>query len=352
MIYLYATPQAWETGETRPASDEFEDDAWGNFTSAPSNNNSENPFGDDNFAPSVVRTEPLQQKGDEPLTPLDWAEQFDRAFREGGGDDVPAPVSDDGEGEQSEVEEGGDVVPIMMPSLEDDDEEDVSAAMSGSMELSMSAGTSSWTFEGDDAGVDLPLAESPYTSHAFGLAPPLNLSASPGDRSSSSTSVDAFSTSSSDSTVTITASAAATPAPIPDRHNSMSHSRHNSLSGSWGHRPHPGHPITSTSPSASSTSSHASSSSSPTSPSKVQRWGEAFSPPDPALIAAATEESPLGPGVSPDTRITRDGMLEREVDGQSITVPQDEIVEAIERNADDIEELENQEVLSRSIGSI
>lgn len=343
---------AWETGETRPASDEFEDDAWGNFTSAPSNNNSENPFGDDNFAPSVVRTEPLQQKGDEPLTPLDWAEQFDRAFREGGGDDVPAPVSDDGEGEQSEVEEGGDVVPIMMPSLEDDDEEDVSTAMSGSMELSMSAGTSSWTFEGDDAGVDLPLAESPYTSHASGPAPPLNLSASPGDRSSSSTSVDAFSTSSSDSTVTITASAAATPAPIPDRHNSMSHSRHNSLSGSWGHRPHPGHPITSTSPSASSTSSHASSSSSPTSPSKVQRWGEAFSPPDPALIAAATEESPLGPGVSPDTRITRDGMLEREVDGQSITVPQDEIVEAIERNADDIEELENQEVLSRSIGSI
>lgn len=348
MMYLYATPQAWETGETRPASDEFEDDAWGNFTSAPSNNNSENPFGDDNFAPSVVRTEPLQQKGDEPLTPLDWAEQFDRAFREGGGDDVPAPVSDDGEGEQSEVEESGDVVPIMMPSLEDDDEEDVSAAMSGSMELSMSAGTSSWTFEGDDAGV---LAESPYTSHASGPAPPLNVSASPGDGSSSSTSVDAFSTSSSDSTVTITASATATPAPIPNRHNSMSHSRHNSLSGSWGHRPHPGHPITSTSPSASSTSSHASSSS-PTSPSKVQRWGEAFSPPDPALIAAATEESPLGPGVSPDTRITRDGMLEREVDGQSITVPQDEIVEAIERNADDIEELENQEALSRSIGSI
>lgn len=45
-------------------------------------------------------------------------------------------------------------------------------------------------------------------------------------------------------------------------------------------------------------------------------------------------------------------MLEREVNGQSITVPQDEIVEAIERNADDIEELENQEALSRSIGSV
>lgn len=342
---------AWETGETRPASDEFEDDAWGNFTSAPSNDNAENPFGDDNFAPSVVRVEPLQQKGDEPLTPLDWAEQFDRAFREGGGDDVPAPVSDDGEGEQGEAEEGEGVVPIVMPSLEDDEEEEVSAVMSGSMDLSMSPGTNSWTFEGDDAGVDLPLAESSYTSHASGPAPPLNVSASPGDESSSSASIDTSFTSSSDSTMRTTSAAAATPIVIPNRHNSMSHSRHNSLSGSWGHRPHPGHPITATSPSASSASSRASSSS-PTSPSKVQRWGEAFSPPDPALIAAATEESPLGPGVSPDTRITKDGMLEREVNGQSITVPQDEIVEAIERNADDIEELENQEALSRSIGSV
>lgn len=282
---------------------------------------------------------------------MDWAEQFDRAFREGGGDDVPAPVSDDGEGEQGEVEEGVGVVPIVMPNLEDDEEEDVSTAMSGSMDLSMSAGTNSWTFEGDDAVVDLPLAESPYTSHASGSALPLNVSVSPDDVSSSSASIDTSSTSSSDSTMRTTSTAAATPIVIPNRHNSMSHSRHNSLSGSWGHRRHPGHPITATSPSASSASSRASSSS-PTSPSKVQRWGEAFSPPDPALIAAATEESPLGPGVSPDTRITRDGMLEREVNGQSITVPQDEIVEAIERNADDIEELENQEALSRSIGSV
>ncbi|WVQ80146.1 hypothetical protein IAT38_002251 [Cryptococcus sp. DSM 104549] len=372
---------AWETGPSRPAGqreqDEFEDDAWGNFTSGGPANPADDPFRDDNFAPneftpSVVRAaaaRPLERRQDEPLTPLDWAEQFERAFREGGGDDEPSPGSDDGEDTvecevEGEGEGGGERVggtgmpglaPIVMPNLDDDDGDDVALGMSKDMEMSVSGGTSSWTFKGDDAGVDLPPTMSPTipgfsTSPGAVAAAPRSPERTRGASLSSVSSNDSASTSSSLSDSTITGTSPI-PIPIPARQGSGSqpargsrgtHSRSNSLSRSHGHRPHPGHPITSTSPSSRSASSASSASSSPTSPSRTQgahRWGEAFSPPDPALIAAATEESPLGPGVSPDTRITEEGLLERQVAGGTVRVPQDEIVEAIERNADDQEEI-------------
>ncbi|WVQ72127.1 hypothetical protein IAR50_001672 [Cryptococcus sp. DSM 104548] len=330
---------AWETGEVaHPGTgNDFDDDAWGNFTSSSGGDSAENPFGDDfgddNFAPSVVRAEPQQHRG-EPLTPLDWAEQFDRAFREGGGDDTPPGSSS----KQAAYDQGGapeqevakEVVPIVMPSLDDDEgDDDVALAMSKSMEMSVSAG-SSWTFAGgDDAGVDLPPADSP-------VIPDISRSPiSPARERSSSIASSSSDSSASTASTAATATPGPAPIPIPKRRGSKSHSRNASLSRSFGgHRPHPGHPVTSPS---SSPSSSQSSLSSPTSPSRVHRWGEAFSPPDPALIAAATQDSPLGPGVSSDTKITEDGLLEREVDGKQVRVPQDEIVEAIERNADEQE---------------
>lgn len=63
---------------------------------------------------------------------------------------------------------------------------------------------------------------------------------------------------------------------------------------------------------------------------QMAKFGEAISPPDPALIAAATEDEPLGPGVSGDTEI-KGGMLERTMeDGAVVKVPQDEIVRGVE----------------------
>ncbi|ODO11173.1 hypothetical protein I350_01777 [Cryptococcus amylolentus CBS 6273] len=333
---------AWETGEVaHPGTgDDFDNDAWGNFASGPAGDSAENPFdddfGDDNFAPSVIRAEPQRhQDGDrgEPLTPLDWAEQFDRAFREGGGDDTPPGSSPkqtaQDQGKSPEKDVAKEVVPIVMPSLDDDEgDDDVSLAMSKSMEMSVSAGTNSWTFAGDDAGVDLPPTDSP-------IIPDIPKSpVSPARQRSSSIASSSSDSSTASTAATATPGGGSAPIPIPKRRGSKSHSRTASLSRSFGHRPHPGHPVTS--PSSSPSSSH-SSLSSPTSPSRVQRWGEAFSPPDPALIAAATQDSPLGPGVSPDTKITEDGLLEREVNGKQVRVPQDEIVEAIERNADEQE---------------
>ncbi|WWD19174.1 hypothetical protein CI109_103632 [Kwoniella shandongensis] len=317
----------WENGgSSRQAGrDEFEDDeGWGNFNTATSpprspDPNAENPFGDDNFAPSVVRSEPIRESQGEPLTPLDWAEQFDRAFRENGGD------------EPAQTAEG--VPAIVMPTLEDDDDDGEERAMG----MSMSTGTSSWTFEGDDDGVDLPPTMSPtLTDEGFPMGNPLDLPRPPSKSSKSEkeelTSPQkerSSSISSESSSATITESTSK-PIPIPHRQSSA------------GHRPRPGHPATSSASddetlSLSLSPSRSSASSSRSPGSHEHRWGEAFSPPDPALIAAATEESPLGPGVSPDTHITREGMLEREVDGEMVRVPQDEIVEAIERRADDDE---------------
>ncbi|KAJ9121764.1 hypothetical protein QFC22_002386 [Naganishia vaughanmartiniae] len=50
-----------------------------------------------------------------------------------------------------------------------------------------------------------------------------------------------------------------------------------------------------------------------------------ISPPDASLINATSEDARLGPGVSPDTHVRPDGLLEREVNGQRVTAAQDDI---------------------------
>ncbi|KAK6910784.1 hypothetical protein I203_104816 [Kwoniella mangroviensis CBS 8507] len=307
---------AWETaGPSRQGGkDDFDDDdGWGNFNSgspafASPNPNAEDPFGDDNFVPSVVRAEPPapNQANEIPLTPRDWAEQFDRAFREGGESTATGP------------DENG-VTAIVVPNMDDDDdEESEDESSTAARRMSMSAGTSSWTFAGDDEGVDLPPTESPTIPEIPGFESaelPRVASTIPKEAITSPQPVSPIRHGhaiSPSSTSPIT-SPQAVPINIPRR------------KPSYGHGAHPGHP-------SGSLDSSDSSSSSP----RNSKWQtEAFSPPDPSLIAAATEDSPLGPGVSPDTKITDHGLLEREVDGRKIRVPQDEIVEAIERAQDD-----------------
>ncbi|OCF31525.1 SIT4-associating protein/190 [Kwoniella heveanensis BCC8398] len=372
---------AWEAapGPNRHNDrDDFDDDdGWGSFNAAASpfespDPNAENPFGDDNFAPSVVRAEPVMQR-EEPLTPRDWAEQFERAFREDGAGGQAQPQTQGQSRGAAGAGFGGndeDVPAIVMPSLDEDEDDEEDEDGQGGRRMSMSAGTSSWTFAGDDEGVDLPPTMSPTLPQQENdtakvdvapASPPQLPSSVEGSSSPSqhqpilSTSPKvvapgpAAGTTSADEAVqlaspvspsarrkslTISTSPttspkvkATNPIPIPRRQSSHGHElgRHHS---------HPGHPD---SASASASSASSRSSTSPISPSS-RRWGEAFSPPDPSLIAAATEESPLGPGVSPDTHITNDGLLEREVGGKMIRVPQDEIVEAIERKADDDED--------------
>nr|XP_018261596.1 uncharacterized protein I303_06036 [Kwoniella dejecticola CBS 10117]OBR83754.1 hypothetical protein I303_06036 [Kwoniella dejecticola CBS 10117] len=357
---------AWETaGPSRQGGkDDFDDDdGWGNFASgSPSftspnpvhDSDAKDPFADDNdafddnfeakFTPSVIRTEPptpAQQgqinKASEvqiPLTPRDWAEQFDRAFREGGD---PATANPDEHG----------VTAIVVPEDDDDDEDD-ELAESGGRRMSMSAGTSSWTFEGDDEGVDLPPTESPTLPQGPGFDvhttsnpvqhPPSTLSS--GIASSAPTEaievpvsapqpVSPFrqttSTPSEPASPSIITSSPATTSPISSPRSSAQPinipSPQRKLSR--GHAAHPGHPSGSGSFDSGSASSGSGS------------FEKAFSPPDPSLISAASEDSPLGPGVSPDTKINH-GLLEREVDGKVVRVPQDEIVEAIERAQDDL----------------
>nr|XP_019044808.1 hypothetical protein I302_06722 [Kwoniella bestiolae CBS 10118]OCF23738.1 hypothetical protein I302_06722 [Kwoniella bestiolae CBS 10118] len=318
---------AWETaGPSRQiGKDDFEeDDGWGDFTSsspsfASPTPNAENPFGDEHedWIPSVVRAEPPAQAANQaneiPLTPRDWAEEFDRAFREGGD---PTPANPDENG----------VTAIVVPNIgDDDDEESEDESSTAARRISMSAGNGGWTFAGDDEGVDLPPTESPTIPEAPGFegaelpgVPDTVKNTIPKEAITSPQPVSplrhavATSPSASTSLPPITTSPATSPkaSPITIPKRKPSH----------GHGAHPGHPFGSLD--------------SPTSPS--HKWqNEAFSPPDPSLIAAATEDSPLGPGVSPDTKITNQGLLEREVDGKKIRVPQDEIVEAIERAQDD-----------------
>jgi SIT4-associating protein SAP185/190 len=56
--------------------------------------------------------------------------------------------------------------------------------------------------------------------------------------------------------------------------------------------------------------------------------GETISPPDPSLLTATSADEPLGHGVSSDTTVRDDGLLERQLDGKKILVPQDEIASA------------------------
>ncbi|WWC90494.1 uncharacterized protein L201_005430 [Kwoniella dendrophila CBS 6074] len=329
---------AWETaGPSRSSGNEGfdDDDGWGNFASgspsfASPNSNAEDPFGDDNFVPSVVRSEPpannTNQVNETPLTPADWAEQFDRAFRDGSGHNE----------DNGETDENG-VTAIVVPNLEDEDEEEddddeTGDGLGGSRRMSLTSGkTSSWKFsqEGDqeeeDDGLDLPPTISPTIPQSSEFE----------NSGTSSTSItQPVKVEEEVPNVAIT-----TPQPVsPARQEGLNLSS-SDISTSPIIAPSTIQPInipgTSTgSGRKGSTSSQSSSGSysslSPTSPSSKNKFGEAFSPPDPSVISAATKESPLGPGVSKDTTITKDGLLSKTVDGKEIHVPKDEIIEAIE----------------------
>ena len=56
---------------------------------------------------------------------------------------------------------------------------------------------------------------------------------------------------------------------------------------------------------------------------------EEASAPEPSLAQAADNENPLGPGVSADTRVTKDGMVEKDLGESKIVVPADEVVRAM-----------------------
>ncbi|GMK57546.1 hypothetical protein CspeluHIS016_0403800 [Cutaneotrichosporon spelunceum] len=116
-------------GAFQATGDFDDDDAWGTFTSGGSSGKaSENPFGDDAFAPSSSSFPSA-----EPLTPRDWAEAFDREF----------------EAQPAWAEDAEEVTAIVMPA--DDD---------------VGTPTSSWSFPGDeddDLGEDLPPASTETT---------------------------------------------------------------------------------------------------------------------------------------------------------------------------------------------
>ncbi|KAK4687361.1 hypothetical protein P7C73_g2753, partial [Tremellales sp. Uapishka_1] len=177
-----------------------------------------------------------------------------------------------------EDDDGAEIPAIVVPTLNDDGDDDDGL---------LSTPTSSWSFTGEDEGEDLPPTLSPtfpdvnvMTEQAgnISLEPPIAASHPPEPIS--------------------------TPPP-PPQISSRQHPTHS---------PHPAASI-------------------------AQRHQDIISPPEPHLVAAATEEDPLGPGVSGDTTITPDGMLQREIDGEMVTVPQDEVArgieDAIERKAED-----------------
>jgi hypothetical protein len=295
-----------------------QDDAWGNFTNAgpsqPADN--ANPF--DDFRP-------------DPLTPHDWASEFDREFSsdnwtEGSGKDAPTIVVPDDDNDDEETsprpgstwsfsgdDEGEDLPPTLSPKSEDaprlgapiDDEKKVTQGMSG---LSLTAPR-------DPAGQVRRSPPPPPPRAAVSLTPrtdaffatpskSVNTPISPLQRTPSPSKIATSPTSSISTTPLQTTTSNTGSDPIPDR------------------TPAPlDIPVTRQRSSSQSES--------------------AFSPPDSSLVQATSPDAPLGPGVSRDAELTEEGMVSREVDGQVITVPADEIVrgveDAMERNSESSE---------------
>jgi SIT4-associating protein SAP185/190 len=180
-----------------------------------------------------------------------------------------------------------------------DDEEETTPATPGS----------SWSFTGEDEGEDLPPTMSPTTGHVevmkkdeAGLAEALeSMEIDPEhEREQGSIPPSALASASEgerggerEATSPSITPATSTSVPIPIRSPPTSN--------------HDIHPL----------------------PSPII-LGQAISPPDPSLIAAATEDAPLGPGVSPDTQVTPSGTLRKEVDGRMVEVPADEVALGVE----------------------
>jgi hypothetical protein len=257
------------------------DELWGPMRGAAlqsPEDESDNPFGHDSFRPSVrpAATSSIIDPFADPLTPHDhFLQEFDREFE---------PVQ-------------GSAPAIVVPDL-DDEGEDIGDSRLG-RERILSAGSSTWSFKGDDEGEDLPPTISPTFEEIdqFGkmsLGPPVPTT---GDTSRDSKPPVVIPDVVPEHTISNIASS---PITIPTRQLSRDV----------------------TSPTSSPTNSAG-----PRRPSQDL----AISPPDSSLIAATTEANPLGPGVNiNDTHMTPGGMLEKEVNGEIVTVPADEIVRGVE----------------------
>jgi SIT4-associating protein SAP185/190 len=254
-------------------------------TGVPGDNNDDNPFGHDTFKPTVrpPLASPSSDPFADPLTPHDhFLQEFDREFEpaEGSG---PA---------------------IVVPDLDDDEGKDIGESRLGRGRIP-SAGGSSWSFDGDDEGEDLPPTISPTTEDIDRFA---GLSLGP-----SLSRVEANHSPDPSSPVGLTEGL-----PIPTQSNENPASSPLTIPSR--------HPLPdTTSPRVSPTKPRTRSIDEGTS----EEMG--ISPPDSSLVSAASDNEPLGPGVnSDDTRITSDGMVEKEVDGGFVKVPADEIVRGVD----------------------
>lgn len=303
--------------------DDFDDDeAWGNFSSStntaaagPSQQAGDNANPFDDFRP-------------DPLTPHDWASEFDREFN-----------SDNwaqGEGEQGASRDGPSIV---MPTEEDDEGTDADAES-----FSPRPG-STWSFTGVDEGEDLPPTTSPTmedtpklgggkvekgdieppTQGMSGLSLTAPRDASGQVRRSPPPPPPSRSTKPSVTAGTVTPTA---PPQVVEAATSDPTSTSPSLlptSSNAGTDPIPDRtpapPLAVDIPSNNALSPQRSASS---------LDAQAFSPPEASLIQATSPDEPLGPGVSKDTTVTEEGLVQREVDGKTITVPADEIVRGVE----------------------
>jgi SIT4-associating protein SAP185/190 len=284
-----------------------QDDAWGNFTNAgpsqPADN--ANPF--DDFRP-------------DPLTPHDWASEFDREF-----------------GNENWVE-GSTAPTIVVPGQDEDDNDDETDETD---HLSPRPG-STWSFSGDDEGEDLPPTLSPTTEDTPRFESGNNGPAP----STKDTTTNALSQGMSGLSLTAPRDPAGqvrrSPPPPPPPRSGLSKSTMSS------------NPPVSQTPRtdaffAAKPPLQAPNSNSGTEPipdrqtpdaidipishrrsSSISSADQAFSPPDSSLVQATSPDAPLGPGVSKDAELTEGGMVSREVDGHVVTVPADEIVRGVE----------------------
>lgn len=316
--------------------DDFDDDdAWGNFS------NTNNTAGPSQPAAGADNANPFEDFRPDPLTPHDWASEFDREFSS----DNWAQGAGDGDGNEEDETATRDAPSIVMPAEDDDDE----GAEADAETFSPRPG-STWSFTGVDEGEDLPPTLSPTLDDTPKLGgeiekkgdvtPPtqgmsgLSLTA-PRDASgqvrrnppppppSRSTKPSASATSASTVLPTVSPQAIEAvsspdqPSTPPALHPVSSNSGTDPIPDRM-----PAQPAGIDIPSTTNTSSPQRSAS--------LLDAQAFSPPEASLIHATSPDAPLGPGVSKDATVTEQGLVQREVDGEVITVPADEIVRGVE----------------------
>jgi hypothetical protein len=298
-----------------------QDDAWGNFTNAgpsqPAAADNANPF--DDFRP-------------DPLTPHDWASEFDREF-----------------GNDNWAEGSGGAPTIVVPGSDDEDDEDDG----GDTDHISPRPGSTWSFSGEDEGEDLPPTLSPTTEDVARFGDSQDLPVGPAKDATASLSQGMSGLSLSaprDPAGQIRRSAP--PPPPPRASAAVSQTpRTDAFFASKPPTPPPSsksatEPVRDRRPSIEAIPDRSPAVEAipdrspaveaiaiPTShrrTSSISSAGQAFSPPDASLLQATSPEEPLGPGVSKDAELTAGGMVSREVDGHVVTVPADEIVLGVE----------------------